>query len=190
MTFKSIIGSRAEVWHGTAKKTSGGLTKSHLMKNKSGRIVSKKKHFSAKKDNRLVKAGFKTKKGHFGFIKVGSKKRGHGKKMRGGMAHSISNASDYDHSSIDVQMRAGRGGEPIMNGGSPYGNDFVPADANGSGIDGAGVTNYGDSSTNVQMRAGQAGGRRRRRSYKMRGGTSKGMMGRIEGSPLDAALTH
>jgi 2-methylaconitate cis-trans-isomerase PrpF len=38
------------------------------------------------------------------------------------------------------------------------------------------------------MEAGQAGGKRRRR--KMRGGTSKGMYGRLEGTPLDAALTH
>jgi hypothetical protein len=156
MAFNSIIGSRAEVWHGSAKKTSGGLTKSHLMKNKSGRIVSKKKHFSAKKDNRLVKAGFKTKKGHFGFIKSGSKKRGHGKKMRGGMAHNISNASDYNHSSIDVQMRAGRGGEPIMNGGSPYGSDFNPEELSAPAASHK-----------------QAGGRRR--SHKMRGGTTSKM---------------
>ena len=61
------VGSRAQVWHGTAKHTSGGLTKAQLMMNKSGRIVSRKKHASAKRDNRLVKAGFKTKKGHFGF---------------------------------------------------------------------------------------------------------------------------
>jgi len=37
------IGSKAEVWHSTAQKTSGGLTKDDLMKNKRGRIVSKKK---------------------------------------------------------------------------------------------------------------------------------------------------
>ena len=43
------IGSRAQVWHGTAKKTSGGLLKSDLMMNKAGRIVSKAKHFTAKK---------------------------------------------------------------------------------------------------------------------------------------------
>ena len=67
------VGSRAQVWHGTAKHTSGGLNKSHLMKNKAGRIVSRKKHASAKRDNRLAKAGYKTKKGHFGFIKVGSR---------------------------------------------------------------------------------------------------------------------
>jgi len=160
MAFNSIIGSRAEVWHGSAKKTSGGLTKSHLMKNKSGRIVSRKKHFSAKKDNRLVKAGFKTRKGHFGFIKSGSKKRGHrhGKKMRGGMTHNISNASDYNHSPIDVQTRAGRGGEAIQNGGSPYGNNLVPEELS--------------TPTSTASQA-QAGGRRRR--HKMRGGTTSKM---------------
>ena len=126
MSYNLIIGSRAEVWHGSAKKTSGGLTKAQLMKNKAGRIVSRKKHFSAKKDNRLVKAGYKTKKGQFGFVKVGSKKRGRGKKMRGGMYHSLANASDYKHSSIDVQMRAGRGGDPIMNGGTGKQSELRP----------------------------------------------------------------
>ena len=37
-----LIGTRAQVWHGTCKKTAGGLTKSHLMMNKHGRIVSRK----------------------------------------------------------------------------------------------------------------------------------------------------
>jgi hypothetical protein len=172
MTFKTIIGSRAEVWHGTAKHTSGGLTKAHLMKNKSGRIVSKKKHYSAKKDNRLVKAGFKTRKGHFGFVKVGSKKRGR-KHMKGGMTHDISGAADLsDMGSIGVQMRAGQAG------GAPYGNNLSPADVKGI-VDNA-------SSIDVQIAAGMAGGKRRR--HKMRGGTSKGMMGRIEGAPLQAAL--
>ncbi len=70
-----MVGSRAQVWHGTAKKTSGGLTRKDLLKNKAGRIVSKRKHFTAKKDNRLVKAGYLTKKGKFGFIKKDSKKK-------------------------------------------------------------------------------------------------------------------
>ena len=43
MAFEKTFGSRAEVWHGTAKKTSGGLEKSKLMKNKHGRIVSRLK---------------------------------------------------------------------------------------------------------------------------------------------------
>ncbi len=37
-------GSKAQVWHGTALKTTGGLKKEDLMMNKRGRIVSKKKH--------------------------------------------------------------------------------------------------------------------------------------------------
>ena len=74
-------GSRAQVWHGTALKTTGGLKKSDLMMNKNGRIVSKKKHDTAKKEKRLEKAGFKTEKGIFGFVKSpgSSKSRSKGK---------------------------------------------------------------------------------------------------------------
>jgi hypothetical protein len=82
MTHQQTIGTRAQVWHGTAKKTSGGLSKAALMMNKHGRIVSRKKHNTAKREKRLVKAGFLTKKGQFGFIKKG--RRGKSKKMRGG----------------------------------------------------------------------------------------------------------
>lgn len=63
------FGSRAEVFHGTAKKTTGGLAKTDLLKNKHGEIVSKKKHLTAKKEKRLEKAGFFTVKGKFGFVK-------------------------------------------------------------------------------------------------------------------------
>ena len=48
-------GTRAQVWHGTAKKTSGGLTKQQLMMNKHGRIVSKKNMLWAKKLLRILK---------------------------------------------------------------------------------------------------------------------------------------
>tara|TARA_Y100000389_G_scaffold89478_3_gene85969 strand:- start:8320 stop:8628 length:309 start_codon:yes stop_codon:yes gene_type:complete len=67
--FKKTVGSRAEVFHGTAKQTSGGLMKKHLMKNKSGAIVSKKKHLTAKKEKRLEKHGFFAEKGKFGYVK-------------------------------------------------------------------------------------------------------------------------
>ena len=69
------FGSRAEVWHGNAKKTTGGLTKSDLIKNKHGEIVSKKKHFSAKKEKRLEKAGYFTQKGKFGYVKRDTKRK-------------------------------------------------------------------------------------------------------------------
>ena len=36
------FGSRAEVFHGAAEKTTGGLTKSDLFQNKYGEITSKK----------------------------------------------------------------------------------------------------------------------------------------------------
>ncbi len=43
------VGSRAKVFHGGAEKTVGGLTKDDLIKNKHGRIVSKKKHETMRK---------------------------------------------------------------------------------------------------------------------------------------------
>ncbi len=42
-----VIGSRRQVYNGTAHHTSGGLTKNKLIMTKNGRIVSKSKHFSA-----------------------------------------------------------------------------------------------------------------------------------------------
>ena len=59
------VGSKAQVWHGTARHTSGGLTKKDLMKHK-GRIISRRKHALGKKAlKNLVKAGYKAKKGTF-----------------------------------------------------------------------------------------------------------------------------
>ncbi len=115
-TFDVLIGTRAQVWHGTAYKTTGGLCKPDLMQNKSGRIVSKSKHNSAKRDKRLVKAGYLTKKGQFGFIKNGkSMRKGRkgsrkSRKMRGGM-HALS-PSDYNGQGVgtsgnSVQFAAG-----------------------------------------------------------------------------------
>ena len=72
--YEVLEGSRAQVWHGTAYQTPGCLTKLCLVMNKHGRIVSKKKHTTAKKEKRLVKAGFLTKKGKFGYVKAGSRK--------------------------------------------------------------------------------------------------------------------
>jgi hypothetical protein len=66
MPLKQITGSRCQVIHGSAKKTTGGLTKSQLQYNKQGKIVSKKASALAKKNNRLVKAGYVTRKGQFG----------------------------------------------------------------------------------------------------------------------------
>jgi hypothetical protein len=42
------VGSKEEVFTGHAKHTPGGLTKVKLMKNKKGKVVSKKKHAAGK----------------------------------------------------------------------------------------------------------------------------------------------
>lgn len=64
--FEELIGTRAKVLHGTAYKTSGGLTKQNIRINpKTGRIVSKKRSEEARKSRRLEKAGYKPKKGKF-----------------------------------------------------------------------------------------------------------------------------
>ncbi len=68
------VGSKAQVFHGTAHHTPGGLTKKGLKKNKRGRIVSRKKSLRAKKEKRLEKAGYFTRKGKFGSVKRAVKK--------------------------------------------------------------------------------------------------------------------
>jgi hypothetical protein len=58
-----VVGTRAQVFHGTADQTSGGLTADDLMLSKSGEIVSKAKHALAmKKSNPLRKFITKAKK--------------------------------------------------------------------------------------------------------------------------------
>jgi hypothetical protein len=64
------IGSRVQVMHGTAKMTGGGLKKKDLKYNKQGKIVSKKMSTRAKKEKRLQKAGYTTKKGQFGAVRT------------------------------------------------------------------------------------------------------------------------
>ena len=64
------VGTKAQVWHGTAKHTSGGLTKKDLMKTKKGRIVSKKKHAAGQRAiKKLKKMGYVAKKGTFKLFK-------------------------------------------------------------------------------------------------------------------------
>lgn len=61
------VGSRAEVFHGNAKRTSGRLTKADLMKNAAGRIVSVRKHEAGKSALKFLHAkGYIAVKGKFG----------------------------------------------------------------------------------------------------------------------------
>lgn len=125
--YDRLIGSRAQVYHGTAYKTKGGLTKAKLFKNKHGRYVSRKKHFSAKRKNNLIKHGYGYQKGKFGYVKLGEHKtRKHSRRhsrskrrMRGGfnatMSKTMYSPASYSGAgqglgnSIGVQMAAGRG---------------------------------------------------------------------------------
>ncbi len=77
-SYDQLVGSRAQVFHGTAYKTPGGLTKKQLVMNKWGRIVSRKKQKTARKEKRLESFGFFAQKGKFGWVKrepKGTRKR-------------------------------------------------------------------------------------------------------------------
>ena len=112
-SYHVLTGTRAQVWHGTAYKTTGDLTKSNFLQNKSGRIVSSKKSASAKRDNRLVKSGYGTKKGKFGWVKIGSR-RHHSKRrgrkgrrsMRGGMNSSSTSTSSNQQQQPTADQQA------------------------------------------------------------------------------------
>ena len=186
------IGSRRQVWNGTAKKTPGGLHKSDLIMNKHRRIVSRKKSVSSKKHNRLLEYGYGTEKGHFGFVKTGSKsrrKRGKkGKKMRGGThafnpadvngSYMIDNVNAQNFSPQDRALQAGGRGRSRsvgMAGGSGY----------GLSLDNPGSANWNGDNL--------VGGRRRRRSCsrKMRGGTTSHRLDPANldsGDPLNRAI--
>ena len=83
-TYKELFGSRIQVWNGTAYKTAGELTKSAFIMNKHRRIVSSKKHATAKKEKRLEKYGYFAEKGKFGYVKRETKKNRKSAKKRGG----------------------------------------------------------------------------------------------------------
>jgi len=98
--YKELFGSRTQVWNGTAYKTAGSLRKRDLFMNKWGRIVSEKKHKTAKKEKRLEKAGYYAKKGKFGYVKRATRKS---RKTMGGNAGNVAAApckSDLSPASI------------------------------------------------------------------------------------------
>ena len=76
------VGSKAQVFNGSAKHTSGGLTRKDLMKTKNGRIVSRRKHAAGKKAiKNLRKLGYIAKKGKFTLFTKKSKRGGSGSLM-------------------------------------------------------------------------------------------------------------
>ena len=77
------VGSRRQVWNRTAKQTSGGLSRSELFQDKYGNIKSRKASKKAKSNKNLRKAGWTFKKGSFGAVRIGEKKKKGSKKRRG-----------------------------------------------------------------------------------------------------------
>lgn len=74
--YKQLVGARSQVWHGTAYKTCYGkdcLTRKDIMMNKHGRLVSRKKHNTAKREKRLQEHGYFTRKGKFGWVRKDGK---------------------------------------------------------------------------------------------------------------------
>lgn len=163
---RHTVGSRAQVWHGTAKKTSGGLTKADLMMNKHGRIVSRAKHNTAKRENRLLKLGFGTRKGHFGVVRLKTRGRGRGRSRsyRGGGPANVGDS----YMIADVQPQHFSPGErAALAGGRRRSRRSRSRSRRGGG-----PANVGDSYmiAGVQPqhfspgeRAALSGGRRRRR---------------------------
>ena len=101
--------------------------------------LARKKHETAKREKRLVKAGYVTKKGHFGFIKKGTK--GHkgrkgSRKMKGGMVHSTT--ANNHHAMVGHKMK----------GGMALGGPLAPLSYDGQGV--------GTSGVNLQFVAGNA----------------------------------
>ncbi len=161
MTKSLTIGSRRQVWNGTAKKTSGGLTKSDLIMSH-GRIVSRSKHFSAKKEMRLLKYGYGTKKGKFGFVRT--KKHRRGRKMKGGHANvgapmSHANADGTPASSAPYSP----GSANISTGGRSRSRSRSRSigRSRGRGMAGGGYGSASWSRDNLL-----SGGRRRRRRHR------------------------
>jgi hypothetical protein len=157
---KQRVGTRAQVWHETAIQTTGGLKKHDLIMNKNGRIVSRAKHNTAKKEMRLLKFGYGTKKGKFGFVrKNGSKSRTNSKSSANSRSRSRS------------RSRKMRGGV--------YGNLLSPANSMSNGIDGAGITDSLSQGSPLTQALTAAGGSRHRRRggghSKMRGVGGSGM---------------
>ena len=76
------VGSRRQVFNGTAKRTSGNLTKDKLFQDKYGNIKSRRASNKAKKNKNLKKAGYTTIKGQFGAVKISDIKKKSGSKKK------------------------------------------------------------------------------------------------------------
>jgi len=116
MVHIKTVGSKAEVYHGTALKTSGQLHKKDLVKTKKGRIVSRKKQAAGKKAiKRLFALGYKPTKGKFSLMKKSSKSKKMSRRTRKkgganyGAMDNFADASGAQSNPIQAAMDAMKG---------------------------------------------------------------------------------
>lgn len=129
------VGSKAEVYHETAKHTSGGLKKKDLMKHK-GRIISRKKHAAGKKAIKHLRAlGYIAKKGTFKLMRKSMEhkaptKKSHAKKSHAKKRHGKSRSTrkrggfwfeDKAAAPSVADMMKGAMGSVNMAAAKPYG---------------------------------------------------------------------
>lgn len=160
-TYELLVGSRAQVMHGTAYKTTGELTRDAFIQNKHGRIVSKSKYRTGKNKNKnnLLLNGYTAKKGKFGAVRIGSKTQRRRKGHRGG-------TTDPSNSGTPVPPNG------VNEGTQQNGDGASPANIPVDGV--AGYQPHGIASSAASFSGGRRRGRgrslSRRRGRKTRGG--------------------
>lgn len=109
------VGSKAEVYHESALRTSGGLKKKDLMKTKRGRIISRKKHAAGKKAIKHLRSlGYIAKKGTF---KLMRKSMVDGRRHKKGSRTTRKRGGAYGSLSSEAFAAAGYAGKvPAPNG--------------------------------------------------------------------------
>ncbi len=107
------IGSKAQVYHSSARMTPGGLKKKDLMKTRNGRIISRKKHAAGKKSIKHLRAlGYIAKKGTF---KIFRKSMVDGRKhKKTAKRHTRKRGGAYGSVSDEGFAAAGYAGKPAM----------------------------------------------------------------------------
>ena len=121
------VGSKLEVWRGTAKHTSGGLTKVDLMLNKHGKVVSKAKHT----------AGLKTGVRNLGnYLQGGKRVTRKGKGIFGDIGSAVDSVGGLFRLGLPkrkpVARRVKKGGDAYTSSGGGIFGDI------GSAVDGVG----------------------------------------------------
>ena len=105
-------GTRAEVWHGTARMTRGRLTKKDFVMNKHGRIVSRIKSLKHSKNsdkNPLKKQGYQQKKGSKTFGPIKPEEKNKNKKNKAKSKNNKSSNSNNNNKSSNSKTSKNKG---------------------------------------------------------------------------------